>query len=75
MALSKLILASLLASLLLLHLVDANQSTVKEHAVRGAVYHLVLVSAKELVELVAVAATASHLVLLETKKCVPAMLA
>jgi len=48
---------------------------VTEHVVRGAVYHLVQISAKELVELVVNAATVSHLVLLETKKCVPAMLA
>ncbi|KAG4955203.1 hypothetical protein JHK85_041582 [Glycine max] len=74
MTLSKLIVASLLASLLLLHLVDADQSIVMEHVLRGVVYHLGHVSAKEPVELVVDAATACHLALLETKKCVPAML-
>ncbi|KAL9330445.1 hypothetical protein ACSQ67_000055 [Phaseolus vulgaris] len=46
MALSKLILASLIASLLVLHLVDAHQSIVTEHVVRGAVYHLIQISRK-----------------------------
>lgn len=45
-----------------------------EHVLRGVVYHLGHVSAKEPVELVVDAATACHLALLETKKCVPAML-
>ena len=47
---------------------------VMEHVLRGVVYHLGHVSAKEPVELVVDAATACHLALLETKKCVPAML-
>jgi len=47
---------------------------VTEHVVRGVVYHIIQISAKELGELVVNAATASHLVLLEIKKCVPAML-
>ncbi|KAL9330443.1 hypothetical protein ACSQ67_000053 [Phaseolus vulgaris] len=75
MALSKLILASLLASLLLLHLVDAHQSIVTEHVVRGAVYHLVQISAKELVELARQRCNRVPPGTSETKKCVPAMLA
>ncbi|TKY57631.1 hypothetical protein E2542_SST14681 [Spatholobus suberectus] len=73
MALSKLIVATLLASLLLLHLVDADQSIVTEHVQRGVVYHLVHGSAKEPVGLVVDAATACPQVLLATKKCAPAM--
>ncbi|OIW21712.1 hypothetical protein TanjilG_08419 [Lupinus angustifolius] len=73
MSLSKLLVASILASLLLLHLVDAAQSIAMEHVLQGAVYHHVHVFVKELVELVADGATVFHQVLLETKKCVLVM--
>ncbi|RDX88791.1 hypothetical protein CR513_29557 [Mucuna pruriens] len=73
MPLSKLLLASLLASLLLLQLVHADQSIVREHVVRGAVYHLVHDCAKERVGHVVDDATACHQALLVTKKCVPVM--
>ncbi|GAU26837.1 hypothetical protein TSUD_02390 [Trifolium subterraneum] len=74
MAFSKLLAASLLASLLLLHLVHAaDQSIVMEHALQGVVYHLVQDCAKELVGLVVEDVIACHLALMATKKSVLVM--
>jgi len=49
--------------------------TVRQHVLWGVIYHLIQITAKELVELVVKSETAYHLVLLGTKQCVPAMLA
>ncbi|WJX36031.1 hypothetical protein P8452_23950 [Trifolium repens] len=74
MALYKLLVASLLVSFVILHLVDADDQLIAmEHALRDAANHLGRTSATGHVELAADAATACRRELLVTKKCVPAI--